>query len=70
MIIEHSYVAVAGKASKRQMSVSSDRDIPGLEQLASAIHANEAKAAVQINHAGSTGIADEVMGTSVVAHLN
>lgn len=70
VIIEHSYVALAGKASERQMSVSSDNDIAGLKQLANTIQANGAKAAMQINHAGSAGIAEKIVGPSAVAHPN
>ena len=70
VIVEHSFVDVSGKASERQMSAASDSDIAGLRKLAAVIQANGAKAALQINHAGSAGIAEEVVGPSAVAHPN
>ena len=38
IIIEHSYIAVEGKASSNQLSVSDGAVIPGLRKLADVIH--------------------------------
>lgn len=51
--IEHSYVSPEGSAGGCQISASRDSDIPGLEKLADAIHANNVPTILQINHAGS-----------------
>ncbi len=53
VIIEHSFIHLAGKASERQLSIADDNAIPGYKKLADIIHRNGAKAIVQINHAGS-----------------
>lgn len=51
-ITEHSYVNIEGKATKGQLSISSDSDISGLAQLADIIHKNGSKVMAQISHAG------------------
>jgi 2,4-dienoyl-CoA reductase-like NADH-dependent reductase (Old Yellow Enzyme family) len=66
IIIEHSYITPAGKASNNQLSISDDVVIPGLRQLADVIHRNGSKAAMQINHAGSAAL-KEVTGTTPLA---
>ena len=61
-IVEHSYVSPAGKIGPKQLAIHDDSLLPGLEKLASAIHAVDAPAIVQISHAG--GVANErVIGT-------
>jgi len=59
-IVEHTYVADWGR-TLIQLGVSDDRFIPGLKQLAQAIHAKGAAAVLQINHAGSHS-SSEVLG--------
>ncbi len=54
IITEHSYISFQGKAKARQLSVSEDGDIEGLQRLTEAIHAGGAKAMCQLNHAGSS----------------
>lgn len=54
VIIEHSFVQQAGKASASQLSVADDSVVAGLKELAAVIQRNGAKAVVQINHAGSS----------------
>lgn len=53
IIIEHSFVQQAGKASHNQLSVADDKVVDSLRELAAIIHANGSKAVMQINHAGS-----------------
>ncbi|WP_371379699.1 NADH:flavin oxidoreductase [Sporomusa aerivorans] len=62
IIIEHSFIQQAGKASGNQLSVAEDHVIDGLKELADIIRANGSKAVMQINHAGSAA-AQEVTGT-------
>ncbi|SMC32471.1 NADH:flavin oxidoreductase [Sporomusa malonica] len=53
VIIEHSFIQQAGKASENQLSVADDSVVEGLKELAAVIHRNGATAVMQINHAGS-----------------
>lgn len=43
IIIEHSYINLAGKAGKGQTSISQDSDIEGLNKLVSSIHKSGTK---------------------------
>lgn len=65
VIVEHSFVQQAGKASANQLSVADDSVIAGLEQLANVLHCNGVKAVMQINHAGSATSA-EITGANPV----
>lgn len=53
IIVEHSFIAKEGKATKRQLSVADDQAIEGLRKLTDLIHNNGCKAVLQISHAGS-----------------
>lgn len=70
VIIEHSFVQQAGKASANQLSIADDSVVEGFKELAAVIQRNGSKAVVQINHAGSaadpavTGV--EPVGPSAV----
>lgn len=66
IIAEHSYISQEGKASKGQVSISKDADIPGLKRLVASIHVNGSKVFAQINHAGSAAKQD-VTGCSVLS---
>jgi len=65
IIVEHSFVQQAGKASANQLSVANDSVIDGLKKLATIIQSNGTNAVMQINHAGSA-TAQEVTGTMPV----
>ncbi|MDR3579226.1 MAG: NADH:flavin oxidoreductase [Oryzomonas sp.] len=65
IIIEHSFIQAAGKASNNQLSVAEDRYIAGLQRLAETIHRNGTKTVMQINHAGSATTMD-IAGTDPV----
>lgn len=54
IITGHAYVHLSGKASPRQIAVDDDARIPGLSQLASAVHQTGSGSLVflQISHAG------------------
>lgn len=52
VIIEHCYVHESGRTRERQLSVSDDKDIPGLCSLASVVRNNGSKCIVQLSHAG------------------
>ncbi|MCL6450265.1 MAG: NADH:flavin oxidoreductase [Acetobacteraceae bacterium] len=72
IIVEHSFVAPEGRLSPRQLGAWDDALVPGLRELAQAIRAAGACAALQISHAGSlaqsrlTGA--EPVGPSAVLH--
>lgn len=53
IIIEHSFIQLAGKASHQQLSVADDCMVAGLRELAHVIHRNGSKCVMQISHAGS-----------------
>lgn len=53
VIVEHSYISIEGKASLKQTSIASDETIEPMKRLVEVLHKNEAKAVLQINHAGS-----------------
>ncbi|MCD8020825.1 MAG: NADH:flavin oxidoreductase [Clostridiales bacterium] len=62
VVMEHSFVRTDGRASKNQLSVSSDTDIAGLSRLAKTIHKNGSLAIMQISHTGGAvkeGVTDE-----------
>jgi 2,4-dienoyl-CoA reductase-like NADH-dependent reductase (Old Yellow Enzyme family)/thioredoxin reductase len=52
IIVEGAYVEPKGKGSVRQLAVDNDEKISGLKELAVAIRANGAKAALQLFHGG------------------
>jgi 2,4-dienoyl-CoA reductase-like NADH-dependent reductase (Old Yellow Enzyme family) len=66
IIIEHSYISQAGKASHNQLSVGNNNVIEGLRELADVIHGNGSKTIIQINHAGSN-TSREIIGDIPVA---
>lgn len=71
LITEHAYVAANGKVSPRMLNVSQDAMLPGLEQLAAAVHNAGGKVGVQINHAGMAGkpeLVGETVGPSALRH--
>lgn len=69
IIIEHSFIQPAGKASENQLSVADDSVIEKLKKLADVIHSNGARGVMQINHAGSA--ADEkIIGETPVGPSN
>ena len=55
VIVEATCVADGGQLCKGQLGIWDDRHIPGLTKLADIIHANGAKAVIQIHHAGIVG---------------
>ncbi|MBR4741380.1 MAG: NADH:flavin oxidoreductase, partial [Desulfovibrio sp.] len=67
IITEHAYVHQSGMADSKQISVADDIVLPGLQQLANAVHAQgSAKLFMQINHAGSQ-TNPEITGTSLLS---
>jgi NADPH2 dehydrogenase len=65
IIIEHSFIMQEGKASNQQLSIAEDSVVESLKELASIIHKNGSKAAMQLNHAGSAA-SFEVTGSEPV----
>ena len=65
IITEHSCVTEAGRAAEGQISIASDERIEEQRLLTEAIHAGGSKAFVQLNHAGSNGVAEAVSASAV-----
>jgi len=53
IIIEHTYVSEEGQLSRGQTGLYDDKLIPGLKRLVDAIHAEDTKVIIQLNHGGS-----------------
>ena len=66
IIVEHAYVLPAGKASRKQLGIHQDALLPGLKELAQAVHQAGSKVGIQINHAGSRTSA-ELIGAQPLA---
>jgi len=66
IIVEHAYVLPAGKASGKQLGIHQDALLPGLQELAQAVHQAGSKVGIQINHAGSRTSA-ELIGAQPLA---
>ena len=70
IISGHTYVSREGQAGPKQMGIYDDGLLPGLTQMASAVHAQNGKIIVQLAHAGcqaATGLSGlPAMGPSVL----
>ena len=66
LVVEHSYVTPDGQLSERQIGIYDDGLIPGLEKLASSVHAQGTPIIIQLNHAGGR-TTQEVTGVPSVA---
>ncbi len=70
IIQEHSFVSPDGRASANQVSLAADADIPGLQRLTAAVHAQGVPILAQISHAGSAAhraiTGQEVISASAV----
>jgi len=66
MIVEHSYVSLEGKLVEKQLGIYDDRLTPGLERIASQVHAIGTPVVIQLNHAGRT-TTQEMTGMQPVA---
>ena len=54
IILEHAFIAPAGRANAGQLSIAGDDCIAGLTKLVQAIHAAGSAVFAQLNHAGSS----------------
>jgi 2,4-dienoyl-CoA reductase-like NADH-dependent reductase (Old Yellow Enzyme family) len=52
IITGHAYVAPEGKAHAEMLSAHCDQVIPGMKELVKAVHAEDGRIALQINHGG------------------
>lgn len=53
IVVEHSYVTLAGRVDRHQLGIWSDEHVAGLTRLAEVIHEGGAAAIIQITHGGS-----------------
>ena len=56
IILEHAFIAPAGRASAGQLSIADDACIAGLTKLVQAIHEAGSAVIAQLNHAGVLGV--------------
>jgi 2,4-dienoyl-CoA reductase-like NADH-dependent reductase (Old Yellow Enzyme family) len=56
IISSHAYVSPEGQASPWQIGIYKDELIPGLQQMASAVHAHGGKIVMQLAHAGAFAV--------------
>ena len=66
IILEHAFIAPAGRASAGQLSIADDACIAGLTKLVQAIHEAGSAVIAQLNHAGS-GAEPETPGVNLSA---
>ena len=66
IILEHAFIAPAGRANAGQLSIAGDDCIVGLTKLVQAIHAAGSAVFAQLNHAGS-GAEPETPGVNLSA---
>ena len=70
IISGHAYVSLEGQAGPLQMSVDRDECIPGLTQMAQAVHDADSKTIVQLAHAGAQGLNTEnAFGPSQITNV-
>ncbi|MFC1916447.1 FAD-dependent oxidoreductase [Chloroflexota bacterium] len=66
IIVEATYIHPRGRAFPNQLGISDDKFIPGLSELAQAIHRHGAKIAIQLHHGGRRA-SSKLSGLSLVA---
>ena len=69
IISSHTYVQKVGQASPAQLGIHNDDMIPGLQQMAEAVHTHRGKIVCQLTHAGFFGNA-KLSGQTPVAPSN
>ncbi|MFH0896836.1 MAG: NADH:flavin oxidoreductase [Candidatus Bathyarchaeota archaeon] len=62
IIVEHSYVTLAGKLNPSQLGIYDDKLIPSLSKLVKAVHRHRRSIAIQINHGGGKSMSS-ITGT-------
>jgi NADPH2 dehydrogenase len=60
IIVEHAYVLPRGKRSWNQLGIHQDDLLPGLKELAQAVHQSGSKVGIQISHAGGRALAERI----------
>jgi 2,4-dienoyl-CoA reductase-like NADH-dependent reductase (Old Yellow Enzyme family)/NADPH-dependent 2,4-dienoyl-CoA reductase/sulfur reductase-like enzyme len=55
-----------GSGNARQVAISDDRYLPGLRQVADAVHAHGGKIAVQLQHAGAIAVNEPLKGVPML----
>ena len=63
VIVESSYVMLAGRGGLNQLGIHRDEGIPGLQRLASAVKEQDSRISIQLNHSGASALPDEALGT-------
>ena len=68
LIVEHSYVALEGRSSEKQLGIYDNNLIGELEKLTSKVHAASTPVVIQINHAGRRAASKENTGMVCLSH--
>ena len=66
LTIEHTAVRIDGRAFPTMLMISTDDHVPGFRKLVNAIHAEDGKVFIQINHAGRQ-TASQTTGLPIVS---
>ena len=66
IISGHAYVSPEGNARKQQLAVDRDECIPGLKEMAKAVHASGGRIIVQLAHAGAQAPYETAIGPSPI----
>ncbi len=61
LIVEFTCVHPRGRVLENQLSISDDKFIPGLRELARVIHRNGTKAAIQLHHGGRIARSEDIL---------
>ncbi len=62
VFVEYSYVHSSGRSEAQQLAIDSDNKLPGLSEIARAIHAAGARAGIQLVHAGGKSTTELTSG--------
>ena len=63
VIVEHSYVALAGRSRLNQLGIHRDQLVPGLHRVVQAVQGQGSKVAAQLNHCGAKALPDSEVGS-------
>jgi len=64
IISGHSFVMPSGRAGAHQQAIDNDACVPGLAELAAAVHEHGSKIVIQLAHAGGMAAVDDPAGPS------
>ena len=63
VIVEHAFVTLGGRLTLTQPGIHEDGMAPGMSRLVRAIHQQDSRATLQINHCGAKALSDPTLGS-------